>query len=714
MYETNQSDEDFTEEKLLAADKLTALLESGGSLSRHLPEYEPRAGQIAMLKGVIESFNKARPLIAEAGTGIGKSLAYLLPALQWAIDNKKRVLISTATIALQQQIMDKDLPLARNLIHGEVKSALVKGRGNYLCLKRLAEASADEDMLDFDNEIERINVWAEGSVSGELSDLPFLPSGNIWPRVRCESDSCPGFYCPHYENCFFMRSRRIAGQAAVLVVNHHLLFADLAARAEGMGSEEAAVLPNYQAIVFDEAHHVEDAAVSMFSAVFSLNTLNRQFFRLHRGKPEKRDILSRILEYNPAIGEKLLSQIPPLISKARASAETADLLGRTVSKSPLRLSGEISDTEKEKIINPLEELREDLTTLIKVFTAAIEKLSELSELSEEEADGDFKGLILEAHQSADELEKISKLIKTFTERTSYPDEVFWLELFRTYDGSEQLHYHRTPLSVAPMLQEALWEQYERVLCVSATLALAGDFCFWCSRAGAAELHALEGIYESPFDFSSRVMLGIPADAPDPANRAAWEAFLIETTAAALNSTGGHALVLFTSYETLRTVIAGVRTALEEGAPLILAQGDDDRGRLLKQFRENTSSVLFATDSFWEGVDIPGEALQLLIITRLPFRPPTDPVAEARCEAAAAAGGHPFMDVTLPSAVTRFRQGFGRLMRRTTDYGAVLILDPRIVRKPYGRIFLQSLPPVHQAIKPAAGVIQNLKNFLEKF
>lgn len=692
------------------SDDLADLLEPDGGLSAHLDSYEPRPGQVAMLKDVIRSFREGRPLIVEAGTGIGKSLAYLLPALQWALSNEGRVIISTATIALQQQLMDKDIPLARALLGKNVKTALVKGRGNYLCFKRLAEAGTDDDLFGAGNELAALREWAYGSSSGEISDLPFRPGPGLWEKVRCEADSCPGPYCRYFEKCFFMLARRRASEASLLVSNHHLLFADIAARREGVGQDETAVLPAYQCIIFDEAHHAEAGATALFSAVLSLTSLNRLFYRLYNRKDMRSyGLLQRIAEKKSRIGELLIGEIPPLINKARAAAEILDALGRTIlrDQSTLRLTGEAGELEQSRLLKPMDDLQKALVQLTGSFTDGIR------ELNGDESDVEIRGMAMEARQTVSGLQEAVSIADSFLHRGEYADQVFWLELRRSSDGLERLLCHRTPLSVADMVRETVWESYETVIAVSATLTLADSFQHWRSRIGAdsAARDFMEGIYPSPFDFSSRVMLAIPTDAPGPDNRAAWEDYLIETTAALLDLAGGHALVLFTSYETLRTTIAGVRTRLGEGAPLLLAQGDDDRGRLLKRFREHSSSVLFATDSFWEGVDVPGEALRSVVLTRLPFRPPTDPIDEARREAVAAEGGNPFLEFTVPAAVTRFRQGFGRLMRQRDDYGAVLVLDPRIVRKPYGKLFFDALPPTFQSIKPTEAVLRELEDFL---
>jgi ATP-dependent DNA helicase DinG len=334
-------------------------------------------------------------------------------------------------------------------------------------------------------------------------------------------------------------------------------------------------------------------------------------------------------------------------------------------------------------------------------------------LDEESPDTELEGLAVEARQTLAGLQDTLMVADSFLRRDEFPQQVFWLESLRRSDGTEWLTCHRTPLSVADLMRESVWEPYETVIGLSATLAVGGDFGHWKSRVGALNItrEPLEAVFSSPFDYRSRVMLGVPVDAPSPESSGDWENYLIDAVSRVLDLSGGHALVLFTSYETLRYVLQGVRARFSTGAPILLAQGDDDRGRLLKKFREHPSSVLFATDSFWEGVDVPGDSLKLVLITRLPFRPPTNPVDQARREVLAAAGGNPFMQLSLPDAVTRFRQGFGRLMRRSDDHGVVLVLDSRIYSKRYGPLFLEALPPASRSIKSFEGVLRDVENFL---
>ena len=657
---------------------------------------------MAMAREIIRSFNDERPLLVEAGTGIGKSLAYLLPALQWLEDNDdERVLVSTATIALQQQIMDKDLPLAQKFIGKNIKTALVKGRGNYICLKRLSEMDGMSDLFSYSNEIDAVHSWTEQTSSGDRSDLPFNPSRGLWERICCESDSCTGRYCPFFERCFFIKSKRHAAAASLLVSNHHLLFADLAARLEEGDAEESMVLPPYSRIIFDEAHHVEPCAASLFSAQFSLPGLNRY---LQRFGKHRNGLLPRIMEKQPNWGERLYAEIPRLVDISRAKAENLDTLGISLlmNTNTLRLTGEPGEAEKNNLLEPMEELRDALAGLEIQFTGIMQSIDF------DDSDQELSGLAVEAEMLVVKINDFRKLIDSFLHRFECPEDVFWLDTRRSADGNDSLQCHRTPLSVANVLKDALWAPYNTVIGVSATLTLDGNFQHWRSRVGADSIEAQEAVFPSPFDYASRVMLGIHADAPEPTARVIWEKYLIETISQVLALVGGHALVLFTSYETLRNTLAGVRTRLDSS---ILAQGDDDRGRLLKRFREDVSSVLFATDSFWEGVDVPGDALRLVIITRLPFRPPSDPVSEAKGEAIAANGGNAFLELALPEAVTRFRQGFGRLMRHRSDYGVVLVMDSRIVRKNYGQLFINSLPPVSKSIKTTEGILRDMEEFL---
>ena len=696
--------------KSLDIDELTAMLEPQGELSKQLVSYEPRKEQIELLRLVCESFNTAHQLIAEAGTGVGKSLAYLLPAMKWASTHKERVLVSTATIALQQQLLDKDIPLVAQILGIHIKVALVKGRRNYLCLKRLEEASGQIELFHGKEEMRSIRSWGESSFEGSQSDLPFKASEEIWDRVCCEKDNCPGSYCPRFEDCFLMKSRRKAAESSLLVVNHHLLFADLAVRVDGAGPDEAVVLPAYKRIILDEAHHAEASATDLFTASISLPTLTRLFNRLLiRGVKKGAGLFIRLAQQCPNLSEHFIGELPLLLEKARSMAENLNALGPRIlaGEERIRLSSGQSDIVATRLSESMNPLRTALMELSERFAEAVKLLEN------ESSDMEIEGLAVESRQAAAGLQAVLLLVDSFLHWEDFPDQVFWMELKKRPDGTRWLACHRSPLSVAPLMKELVWDSYETVISMSATLALGGNFHHWKTRMGALHISKkpLEAVFTSPFDYQSRVMLGVPIDAPSPVLSIQWESFLVESISTVLELSGGHALVLFTAYETLKKTLKGVRSRLPIGTPVLLAQGEDDRGRLLKKFREHPSTVLFATDSFWEGVDIPGDALQLVLITRLPFKPPTNPVAQARCEFLAAEGKNPFMELTLPEALIRFRQGFGRLIRKSDDHGAVLVLDSRICSKRYGSLFLEALPPSFRSLKRTEAVMRDLESFL---
>ena len=694
---------------LLDIDKLCSILEPGGVLSENLDSYEPRWEQVDLLKMASEAFNHSKVMIAEAGTGVGKSMAYLIPAIKWAAENDERIVISTATIALQQQLMDKDIPLAQAVTGSDVKVALVKGRGNYLCLKRLNEEKVGDDLFRGGDGMESLRNWSEETSTGSKSDIPFKPDDASWARIRCEADNCPGSFCTYFDKCFLMKARRKAAASSVLVANHHLLFADLHARQDA-GPDESVVLPPYSRIILDEAHHVEASATALFTSSISLPALNRFFYRISSKKGGvERGLINRLAEKKPAYSEQLLGEIPPLVDAARARSETLDALGRDLlaGNRQLLLSGEAGELEQTRLSRPMEALGASLARL------SGRLVDILTELLDDSSDIELEALAVEVKQTCSSLGEAAVLADSIVHRDEHPDQIFWIESLRRSDGSEWLICHRTPLSVAGMLRETLWESYETIIAVSATLAVNGDFQQWKRLTGADGIprNPYEGLFASPFDYSTRVFLGIPSSSPQPEETDEWESFLVSAISGALELSGGHALVLFTSYTTLRKTLQGVRETLGDEGPLLMAQGDDDRGRLLNKFRNHHSSVLFATDSFWEGVDVPGASLGLVIITRLPFKPPTSPVGRARRDALAAAGGNPFMQLSLPEAVTRFRQGFGRLMRRKDDRGAVLVLDSRICQKRYGSLFLNSLPQTVKSIKNLDGVFRDLENFL---
>jgi ATP-dependent DNA helicase DinG len=686
---------------------LAALLDDGGELSRIHPDFEPRPSQIEMLETVAAALNEDRLCVTEAGTGVGKSLAYLIPAFAWAEQNDERVVISTATINLQQQIIEKDIPLVQKLLDTDLEAVLVKGRGNYLCLNRLDEAIEEDSTLfsEPSDELAAVRDWAHTTATGSRTDLPFYPSAELWSRVNSDPDSCSGLRCRNREGCFVMKARREAARARVLVVNHHLLFSDLALRLSGLGFHNTAILPPFHRLIFDEAHTLEDSATSYFSQAFSRLSVLKYMNRLLRERRGRRLGLLLRLE---ALGcdKDALAEAAGLVAAVREQADAvngvvAAELGPTTS---LWVRDEPPDALSAGAGDALRELQDRLLALVEAVQKAIRGLSE-----EQQEDP----IVYDLRLTLRRIQDISALCEGIRTPETRPERVYWVERRVLQGGQKLVRFVSTPVDVTDVMQEAVYEPYRTVVFASATLSVNESFEFWERRVGLDAVDAERRdarIFPSPFDFATRVLLGVPEDAPLP-DAPGYQGFLSEFVRQALTLSEGRALVLFTSYDMLSTTYETVRPALAELGITALRQGEDERSRLLAGFNSDTASVLFATQSFWQGVDSPGETLTLLILCKLPFRVPTHPVQRARMEAIRREDGNPFRDLSLPDAVTRLKQGFGRLMRHRRDRGVVLITDARVVRKNYGSVFLNSLPQTARSVKPADRVLADLEDFL---
>lgn len=709
---------------LNVAELLGAIAEDG-ALGRRMERYERRQAQEALLALVADSFNRDAVLAAEAGTGVGKSFAYLLPAMGWAALNDERVVISTGTINLQQQLFEKDIPQVAAAMRRPPKAVLLKGRNNYLCLRRLEDALRESALFQEESEsLAAIAAWAESTETGERSDLPFLPDEGVWSRVCSEADLCPASRCAERDRCFYLRTRKAAAEARIIVANHHLLFADLAARDSGAGWEGAVVLPPYRRIVLDEAHNIESAATSFFSETFSQASVNRLLSRLlRRRRKHMSGALVRVAAFSAA--EDALGPEEDAIQRLRTALEELNVagLGLCEREGTYRLRGQRSEAKVMELLALLSELSKRTATLSGLCKRRIDALDEGAQ--EESAVWELKGLLRR-------LDALGAACSRFVEFDEHVDEIFWIERGRSAKGDPFARFTATPLDVAPKLRSALFDPAASVVCVSATLTVASSFAYWLGRSGLGpggaprlrdpgvgaagalepigDKELLTGIFPSPFPYVSSVLLGAPTDAPLP-DEASYRPFVDASVAELLRRSGGSALVLFTSYDALKSAYAASEPLAGELGLRLLRQGDDDRSRLLRAFLEDRSSVLFATDSFWEGIDAPGDTLRLVIIPRLPFRTPNDPVFEARREDLERRGGNAFMDLSLPEAVMRFRQGFGRLMRRGDDHGAVVVLDGRLLRKRYGSLFLQSLPETRRSFKPFAELAEDVERAL---
>ncbi len=711
-------------------------LGAGGAVARALPGFEDRPEQLRMAFAVGEAFNSDRLAVIEAGTGTGKSLAYLVPALLWSLANEERVVVSTNTINLQEQLIRKDLPLLQRATGLEFRAVLVKGRGNYLCRRRLGAAHREPELFDHDHreELNSLVDWAGRSADGSREELTFVPREAVWEEVRCEGDQCARVRCADYAACFFHRARRLAAQADVLVVNHALLLADLALRQQTDNYTAAAVLPPFDRIIFDEAHHLEDVATSFFSAQVTRFVFARVLNRLrHPRKPDQGLLprfLSQLAQHLPDSADTLYRDLHGRVEQLLA--DRLVLLERSAAEFD-RIGSELSAGAGRSEDAP-EELRQRVTAAFvasPAWAATVARVRELAALT-----GHFARAGQALLRACDALpEKVAdRLASALTDlagnflrlqgiagdldffAANEPGSCVWFEIVPPRagrGGGPVTRLCTAPLEVAESLKQAVYDRFRTVIMTSATLAVGESFDYLKQRVGLDRCPSgrlAELRLASPFDFARQALLAVPVDIPEP-GRPGYPEMLAELAERAILAADGRSFVLFTAYSLLRRVHDELAPILAARGYHCLRQGTESRHRLLKTFAADPTSVLFATDSFWEGVDVPGRALEQVIIARLPFKVPTEPILEARAEAIERRGGDPFMEYTVPQAVIKFKQGFGRLIRHREDRGVVLILDARVVKKGYGRIFLRSLPEVRVIAAPRAEVLAEIGRFL---
>ncbi|MEX0999957.1 MAG: helicase C-terminal domain-containing protein [Thermodesulfobacteriota bacterium] len=709
-----------------------ALLPEGAVADVMGDKYEIRDEQLHMLEGVTSSFNENLVSLIEAGTGTGKTLSYLVPAINWALKNEERVVISTNTINLQEQLIDKDIPLLYDAFDDDFNYSLVKGMRNYLCLLRtetiqegLFEMADDDEVGSIDDILE----WAKVTEDGSLSDLSFTPPDSVWEKVSAESDSCLRARCPYYSRCFFYKSRREIASSQLLIVNHHLLFSDLAIKSASESSE-AGILPPFKRVIFDEAHHLNDAATSHFgmrATKFGILRVIRRLKRKGKGGQGK-----GLIYYTAALATKLVKLyrkgvVNDLLRKVEELLSTkVDTLDQYVGDSfdalytfCLTVAQEKEGGKEEINLRITEDIikREGWENVDKKFSILRIRLKELHEeikaitdiLIDYEVENDIAKLIVEFKGVSNKLDYYSDVISTFLSRE---DDGFvrWVE-GRMGRGGILSGLGLSPLDISSTLKERLYSKCETVVMTSATLAVNNNFGFLKSGLGLEDEQRVdELILPSPFNYEEQLLLAIPDDIPEPGNVGYAEA-ISELIRDAVKASKGNALILFTSYTLLETVYRKIHEELEDEGILALKQGAFPRAKLLDKFRIEDNSVLFATDSFWEGVDVPGDALKLVIITRLPFRVPTEPIIEARVEYMENQGLNSFTDYSVPVAVLKFKQGFGRLIRTKTDKGVVLVLDKRLISKFYGKFFLNSLPKCTKLVDSSDNIINNIKLFI---
>ena len=646
---------------------LREIFSPGGLISQHLEGYEFRQEQLQMAHEVAKAFTASEHLIVEAGTGVGKSFAYLIPAISLALKSGQTVVISTNTISLQEQLVTKDIPFLQRVLPRDFNVVLAKGRRNYLSRRRLKNLFNYErglfDTLEEVDQVSEIAEWVNVTADGSRADLPWQPDPQVWDKVASDRDNCLGRNCETYDTCFYFKVRREMHNADLLIVNHHLLFSDLTIRKD---SESAAgILPDYDYLIIDEAHHLEATATNHASVNFSNTRLKWLLDSLYNERSKD------------GLAEHF--QSPPLKDQVVKAREQTNILFNSV----LEAMEEEIDREGRGISLTQRIHRSDFVeNVLDAPLLAIERT--LKRLRDDAMTDDDEQEITAHHNHCQRLrDELDMII-----RQRDPNYVYWTEI-STRGRTPRILLNATPANINQMLQDYLFTEKNSVVMTSATLSTNRNFAYFKARVGIDECREL--LAHSPFDFEKQVQIHIPKGMPDPKS----SDFIPAVTRKIkhyLELTHGKAFVLFTSYKMMDEVYETIAPDLEDVGISTFKQGGElSRTDMLQAFREDTDSVLFGTSSFWEGVDVRGEALSNVIITRLPFEVPTHPVMEARVKQIKERGGNEFFEFSLPEAILRLKQGFGRLIRTQTDNGIVVILDPRIKTRSYGKQFLDSLP-----------------------
>ncbi|MBN1286942.1 MAG: DEAD/DEAH box helicase family protein [Anaerolineae bacterium] len=678
----------------LDIDALAALVEPGGALDRAFAHYEHRPQQTQMLAAVADAFNEGYHLMVEAGTGTGKSIAYLIPAIYWAVQNNARVVVSTNTINLQDQLIYKDIPAMGAALGVPFRATVLKGRGNYLCPRRLATLRRrPPTSIDEMRVFAKILVWLLESTTGDRNEITVRGPAEraVWARLSAEDEGCTAARCIEQMGgaCPFYKARLAAQSAHVLIVNHALLLSDVVS-----GNH---VLPEYDYLIIDEAHNLEDAVTNGLSMRLDEPTLYRQLADL--GSPRQgllSDLLSRTHGVIPqSYWDTLAEHAENIYAAAQAMryhvralfAALYDFLEETVRLGYSDYSTKVRIVEEMRsragwgrvceVWRVLGQFSETLASVMRHLARGLEDLADFEIPA-------YDDLLHSASASARHFEEVHLLFHAFIEAPQ-PNTIYWAEVS---SGQQHLSIHTAPLDVGPMVNEYLWRSKESVVLTSATLQTASTFDYLRARLAAEPDYVGELSIGSPFDYKTSTMIYLVSDIPEPNQGQPYQEMLERGLTDLCLATQGRALVLFTSYTQLRKTTQTVAPALNaEGITIFDQSEGTSRQQLIEGFRDTDRAVLFGTRSFWEGVDVPGEALSVLAIARIPFEVPSDPIFAARAETYE----NHFGQYALPEAILRFRQGFGRLIRTQSDRGVVAVFDRRLLTKGYGRAFLESLP-----------------------
>lgn len=688
--------------------------------------YEERDAQKQMLEEVSASFNDQKHLMIEAGTGTGKSLGYLIPSLYHGIRDEEPVLVSTHTINLQEQLRTRDIPLLQDIFPVPFQAAVLKGRSHYLCLRKF-ENKVNTSDFEYPKE-DRITaaqmiVWLSETEHGDEEELHIHGRGaEFWRSVSSDAESCMNRVCPWFKKCYYHRARHAANQADVVITNHSLLFTDIRA--------DHRLLPMYNRLVIDEAHHLEEVASKHMGIEASYLSLTNSMWRLYKdaNSGQLTILRSRLANLPGELSEKAGSWLSTLDRSFEALIDAKQLWDQLAEALNQLMGGKASDTgEAGQLVHRLKEeelpdqweellkLEEELYTHLDNATTRLDRL--FQELKDIQETVDLKSMLTDLAGGVKELNRQKEAVRFFMKRTD-KNYVYWLEANPQF-RMRSLHLFSVPVDVSSLLKKYFFDEKESVVLTSATLSVNKSFDYTKSQLGLAASTKLNSVQlTSPFNYRQQALVVIPRDFPTIRGRTGEEAFvkkLIASLSDVALETRGRMLVLFTSYRMLKSVYPELKDKLSQSGIQVLGQGIDsfNRSKLTKSFQESSAAVLLGTNSFWEGVDIPGEALTCLAIVRLPFQPPNHPVSEAKMDELKKNNQNPFMKLSVPQAVIRFKQGFGRLVRRSSDKGIVILYDTRVIETQYGKHFLYSLPGPKIEHMSTEQMVPRIKQWMEE-
>ena len=673
-----------------------------GILAKEIKAFEYRQEQEEMAQYIQEAINEDRKIIVEAGTGTGKTLAYLIPAIKWAVANKKKVIIATNTINLQEQLLLKDIPLAKSIIKDEFSYVLVKGRNNYVCKRLFNELALGKNIdietfsIEAREQIEYILKWGNKTKTGDKAELPFEVYPDVWELVQSTTELCLGKKCPYRKECFYMKTRMEKMEADILISNHHVFFADLNVRAETDFDSEYLILPRYDMVIFDEAHNIESVARSYFSVEVSKISFTRLLNRIYQKKNKRKKEKSALIRVEDTIDEKDLEDSQQYIYLLNTLKEEISILQNigdeyfdeirkiyeTNTEAPIRKSLNNFEMTKSRFLETLRDKKDIFQSKLADFLTL---MMSFNNVIDEEKDKNPEVINFNNH-----LKMFKAYIDSFKFINSFEDDnyIYWLDI---NSKRTNVVLTATPLNIAQKLSTVLFDNLDRLVFASATIVVNGSFDYFKKSLGLDEEDCIEAIIKSPFDYNEQMSVYIPSDIQDSEN---INAFVSDASRFILNillKTNGKAFILFTSYTMLNQIYYSISKKLKDKGFEVFLHGDKPRSQLIKEFKEAENPILFGTTSFWEGVDVQGENLSNVIITKLPFLVPTDPVVSAISKKIEENGGNSFTDFQLPEAIIKFKQGVGRLIRKKTDSGNIFILDNRILKKRYGSLFINALP-----------------------